>query len=134
MLLRKTVGKGKSSCASLPAHTEQIINQALVGQSKGKKLNHQRMQGKTGIPEKLFWGTDKIVVIKLISLETWLNLFLFLPRSTIPYLQPLGPDVLQNSELFEFQKGNMVHLCILHSPISGVQNSTPLSNTLVFLQ
>lgn len=66
--------------------------------AKGR-TNYQRTWGVTGIPEatSLPGALQKVVLNSYwIPLKTWLNLFLFLPRSTIPYLQPFGPDVLQN--------------------------------------
>ena len=92
-------------CCKEEADRERVGVAACVNLQQPQ---HLRAEGRTGIPEYLGrnWNSRgdfppgalrKLVLSSYWApLKTWLNLFLFLPRSTIPYLQPFGPDVLQN--------------------------------------
>lgn len=66
---------------------------AATSASQRAELELQSTWGVPGIPEvaSLPGGNRKLVLSSYWApLKTWLNLFLFLPRSTIPYLQLLG--------------------------------------------
>lgn len=83
-------------CCKEEADRERVGVAACVNLQQPQ---HLRAKGRTGIPEATFLpgALRKLVLSSYWApLKTWLNLFLFLPRSTIPYLQPFGPDVLQN--------------------------------------
>lgn len=78
-----------------------------ASQSKGQNWNYQSTWGVPGIPEvtSLPGALRKLVLNSYWApLKTWLNLFLFLPRSTIPYLQLLGQMCFRTEKYVNFRK------------------------------